>query len=114
MTSHEFEDWLKTMGFSGLEAARQLGLSPDAVVRYRKNGTGSKLHIDLACTALAQRLDPWPIGESTSVNQIMLDLKQKMAVLEKAVQKLALPPDQPPAKPTEILGGRRRQRKLKI
>lgn len=51
MTKDEFNAWLELMGFSGLEAARQLGLAKNSVVKYRSEGAPE--YIRLACQALA-------------------------------------------------------------
>ena len=57
MLAQDFEDWLTHMGFSGREAGRQLGLSKDTVLKYRKEGC--PLYVALACAALAFNLPPW-------------------------------------------------------
>lgn len=57
MTAAGFEAWMARMGWSGREAARQLGVSKDSVVRYRREG--APLLVALACAALAAGLGPW-------------------------------------------------------
>ncbi len=57
MTAEDFNDWLEKSGLSGLAAARQLGVAPNTVVKYRREG--APLHIALACSALYARLKPW-------------------------------------------------------
>lgn len=54
MTASQFRTWLKLMGISGAEAARQLGVKPNTVTRYRRKG-GPKM-LALACRALFHRL----------------------------------------------------------
>lgn len=50
MSAEEFEAWLEEMGFSGLEAAKRLGVSKNSVVKYRTEGAPG--YIRLACAAL--------------------------------------------------------------
>lgn len=57
MTSEDFNNWLTERGFSGLEAARQLGVSKNTVVKYRR--VGAPLYIGLACAAISNSLAPW-------------------------------------------------------
>lgn len=57
MTAEDFEAWLQHTGFSGLEAARQLEVSKNTVMKYRREG--APLHIALACSALSHGLPPW-------------------------------------------------------
>lgn len=57
MTALQFEAWLEHMGWSGLEAARRLGLSKDTVTKYKRHG--APITVALACAALASGLPPW-------------------------------------------------------
>ncbi|PIE07539.1 MAG: hypothetical protein CSA74_06950 [Rhodobacterales bacterium] len=57
MTADDFNAWMDHMGFSGLEAARQLGIGKNTVPTYRREGAPK--HIALACAALAFGLPPW-------------------------------------------------------
>lgn len=57
MTAEYFNDWLKRTGLSGLEAARCLGIAPNSVVKYRREG--APRHIALACSAVYHKLEPW-------------------------------------------------------
>lgn len=60
MTAEDFNDWLDKTGLSGLEAARQLGVAKNSVVKYRREG--APLHVALACSAIYHKLSPWRIG----------------------------------------------------
>jgi hypothetical protein len=57
MTADDFNAWLEHTGFSGLEAARQLGTANNTIVRYRRDGAPH--YIGLACSAICQGLPPW-------------------------------------------------------
>jgi len=57
MSASEFAEWLKAMKISGAEAARQLGITPNTITRYRR--TGAPLVVALACSALFHRLGEW-------------------------------------------------------
>lgn len=57
MTAQDFENWLDHMGLKGAGAARALGLAPNSVVKYRREG--APLTVALACAALAFGLPPW-------------------------------------------------------
>lgn len=57
ITAEQFQNWMMQMGFSGREAARQLGTADNTVITYRNKG--APLYIALACAALAADLPPW-------------------------------------------------------
>lgn len=62
MTPDDFKQWLLEMRTAGLarsdaECARMLGVSPNAVVAMKKNGTDRRT--DLACRALLHRMKPY-------------------------------------------------------
>lgn len=58
MTADEFNAWKSSIGISGLEAARRLGISKNTVTRYSRQGAPH--NIALACAAIAVGLKPWP------------------------------------------------------
>lgn len=63
MTADAFIRWLAEMKAAGLarsdaECARLLGVSANAVVGMKKNGTSDK-RTDLACRALLHRMEPY-------------------------------------------------------
>lgn len=64
MSGEDFSAWIEHMGYSGREAARQLGLANDSVVKYKREG--APLHVALACAALAFGLPPWKRVAPTS------------------------------------------------
>lgn len=55
MTADEFNQWLTVMGYSGRQAHLNLGISEDTVSKYRKEGTGNRTVVDLACECLWRR-----------------------------------------------------------
>ena len=62
MTPQSFTSWLAAMKAAGLsrsdaDAGRQLGITPDTVVNYKKRG--APVAIALACRALLHRLEPY-------------------------------------------------------
>lgn len=59
MTADDFNNWLKRTGLSGLQAAKILGIAPNSVVKYRREG--APIHIALACSAIYHKLEPWRI-----------------------------------------------------
>lgn len=58
MTGKQLSDWLKTMGWSAAEGARNLGVHPNTMSRWKQ--AGAPEHVALACRALYHRLEPWP------------------------------------------------------
>lgn len=63
MSAESFIRWLAEMKSAGLarsdaECARLLGVSPNAVVAMKKNGTSDR-RTDLACRALLHRMEPY-------------------------------------------------------
>lgn len=54
MKAAAFRAWLDAMKISGSEAARLLGVNPNTITRYRREG-GPKM-LALACAALYHRL----------------------------------------------------------
>jgi hypothetical protein len=57
MPPEAFCRWLSTMKITGAAAARLLGVSPNAITRYKRKGTDTATA--LACAALYHRLEPW-------------------------------------------------------
>jgi len=62
MTPAAFVSWLAAMKAAGLArsgnaAARLLGVSPNAVVEFKKRGADRRTA--LACRALLHRMEPW-------------------------------------------------------
>lgn len=57
MTAETFNQWLRAMGISCVEACRLLGVQPNTITRYRRNGAPKA--IALACSALFHRLGEW-------------------------------------------------------
>lgn len=57
MSKEAFIAWLTAMQISGAKAARLLGVSPNAITRYKRKG-GTKM-LALACSALFHRLKEW-------------------------------------------------------
>ena len=61
MDSQTFIAWQEHMGFSGAEAAREIGKSADTISRYRRNGVpeSESRIVGLACAAIAMKLPAW-------------------------------------------------------
>lgn len=57
MTAQEFNGWLQAMRITAAEAGRLLGVTPNTITRYKRQG-GPK-SIGLACAALYHRLEEW-------------------------------------------------------
>jgi hypothetical protein len=62
MTPEHFTAWLAEMKSAGLsrsdaDAGRQLGVTADTVVNYKKRG--APVYIGLACRALLHRMEPY-------------------------------------------------------
>lgn len=62
MTAAAFTEWLAAMKAAGLArsdaaAAHMLGISPNSVVKLKRNGADTRTA--LACRALMHRLEPW-------------------------------------------------------
>lgn len=53
MTGRHFQEWLDTMDISAAEAARLLGVKPNSITRYKKQGGPEMLR--LACQWLDKR-----------------------------------------------------------
>lgn len=52
MTPTAFKRWLRAMGYNHSEAARNIGVSRNSVIKYLK--TGAPLKVKLACETLAR------------------------------------------------------------
>ncbi|MFB9952044.1 hypothetical protein ACFFP0_24610 [Rhizobium puerariae] len=66
MAPKDFTRWLAEMKAAGLsksdaECGRLLGVSANAIVGMKKNGTDKRT--DLACRALLHRMIPYGVGE---------------------------------------------------
>lgn len=59
MTSADFITWRAHVGFNRKEAAEALGVAQNTITAYER-GQRIPRYIALACTALANRLPPWP------------------------------------------------------
>jgi hypothetical protein len=57
MTGPDMLNWLKAMDISAAEGARRLGIHPNTMTRYKREG--APMAIALACSALFHRLGPW-------------------------------------------------------
>jgi transcriptional regulator with XRE-family HTH domain len=57
MSAVAFQNWLTAMRISGAEAARLLGVHPNTITRYKREGASRETA--LACAALYHRLEPW-------------------------------------------------------
>jgi len=57
MTAAQFSAWLAAMKISGAEAGRLLGVNPNTITRYKRDGAPKA--IGLACAALYHRLGEW-------------------------------------------------------
>lgn len=82
MTPGQFNSWLDAMGISGAEAGRRLGVGPNSITRYRRDG-GSMM-LGLACAALYHRLDEPIQRQSPRANALGLVIERA----ERAADKL--------------------------
>lgn len=61
MTAADFIAWREHMGYNRLQAAAALGMGRNQPQRY-EDGQPIPLYVALACSAIAMRLQPWPVG----------------------------------------------------
>lgn len=59
MTGEQFTEWMEHMGFNKLQAAEALGAGRNSIPRWQEKGTDRT--IALACSAIAEKLPPWPM-----------------------------------------------------
>ncbi|SKA13668.1 hypothetical protein SAMN05428963_106205 [Consotaella salsifontis] len=57
MTPQDFNAWLDQLWFCDEDAAENLGVDVETIVRFRKEGAPH--YIALACSAIERRLKPW-------------------------------------------------------
>jgi len=62
MDANAFCNWMKRMNLNSLKTSQALGISPNTITRYRREGT--PLYVDLACSALSYGLPP--MGEKSN------------------------------------------------
>lgn len=60
MTAQQFRDWIRAMDISAAKAAELLGVHPNTMTKYSRDGAPQ--HIALACSAVYHRLEPWNRG----------------------------------------------------
>lgn len=61
MTPTDYRSWKATLGYSGVDACRALGISPNTDTKYSRDGSTIPLYIALACAAVMRRIKPWPL-----------------------------------------------------
>jgi hypothetical protein len=57
MTAHEFGEWMDHMWFSPDDAADRLGVAPELIVQFERDGAPAT--VGLACAAIATGLAAW-------------------------------------------------------
>lgn len=58
MTAESFTAWRDRLGFSKADAARELGLSRNTIIKFENGGAEIPRHIALACAAIERRIPP--------------------------------------------------------
>jgi hypothetical protein len=59
MTPADFRQWKAALGITARSASAALGIAPNTVTKYSRDGTEIPLYVALACAAVARGLKPW-------------------------------------------------------
>ena len=60
MTPADFRQWKAALGLTVRGVSACLGLAPNSVTKYSRDGTEIPLYVALACAAVARGVKPWP------------------------------------------------------
>jgi hypothetical protein len=65
VTPADFRQWKVSLGLTARSASAALGIAPNTVTKYSRDGTAIPLYVALACAAVARGLKPWPADAVT-------------------------------------------------
>jgi hypothetical protein len=59
MTPADFRNWKAALGLTARSASAALGIAPNTVTKYSRDGTSIPRYVGLACAAVAHGLPEW-------------------------------------------------------
>jgi transcriptional regulator with XRE-family HTH domain len=60
MTPADFRHWKAALGLTVRGVASSLGIAPNTVTKYTRDGAVIPRYVALACAAVARGIQPWP------------------------------------------------------